>query len=500
MFDALLTLFSSPNLLGAMLAAVPIGLVFGIVPGLGGKIAIIAMLPFVFAMDMLTGCVFLIALHAVVHTGGAVPAILFGIPGTGPSTAIVMDGHAMAQRGEAARALSASAISSAIGGLLGAVFLAALIPISLGLMRLISYPEVVFLAVFGIAIAALLSGDALAKGLATGCLGLALALVGADAVYGVDRFTFGQPFLWDGFDLIAAVLAIYAIPEMIALAKKQEQARTYVAASGQPDRSGWREGANDVLAYRWLTLRSSGIGAIVGFIPGLGGDVAAWLCYGHAVQSSKHPERFGQGEVAGVIGPEAANNSKEGGALAPTLFLGLPGSSGMAILLVALIPLGVAPGPDLPARHPELLWLMVWTLALSNVLGAAILLAFSKRLQSVTKLDRRIVVPVVYLLALVSIYLSASEWRFLVMVGGLGLLGYAFKCQRWPRAPFVIGLILGPAAETALIKSLEIWGPTFFMRPVSIGLLILMLIGFTSLSRKLFTRTQTLGKAAKDAR
>lgn len=126
----------------------------------------------------------------------------------------------------------------------------------------------------------------------------------------------------------------------------------------------------DVVRHRWMALRTSLLGVLIGFIPGLGGDVAAWGCYGHAAQSSRHPQAFGKGSVEGIIGPEAANNSKEGGALAPTLFLGLPGSSGMALVIVALLPLGIEPGLGLPSEHPEILWMMVWALALSNIIAA----------------------------------------------------------------------------------------------------------------------------------
>lgn len=498
MLEALALLLSSPTLIALMLAAVPLGLCFGVIPGLGGKVAIIAVLPLIFSMDQLAGCVFLISLHAVVHTGGAVPSILFGIPGTGPSTAIVMDGHALAKRGEAVRALTASSVASAVGGVLGALFLAALIPISLQLIKLLSYPEVFFLALFGVALAALLSGDALIKGLLTGCFGLAIACVGIDQIHGTERYTFGQLFLWDGVDLITAVLAIYALPEMIALARKS---KTKGAAA--PIRGGHQQilkGTVDIIRHRWLVLRSSALGALTGLVPGLGGDVAAWLCYGHAVQSSDQPERFGHGAIDGVIGPEAANNSKEGGALAPTLFLGLPGSSGMAILLIALVPLGLDPGPNFVTDRPDLLWLMVWALVLSNIVAAALVVVAAPALNRFSRADPHYIVPFVYLMALLSIYLSAHDWRFFVIAGGLGLLGYAFKELDWPRAPFVIGVILGPAAEDALIKSIGIWGWDFFMRPVSLILMVLLLVGAASLMRQLKRLAETHEMDPRDAR
>ncbi len=485
MLAGLGTLFSSPELLALLVLAVPVGLFFGVIPGLGGKIAIIAMLPAVFAMDQLAGCVFLIALHAVVHTGGAVPSILFGVPGTGPSTAILADGHAMARRGEGVRALTASSVASAVGGVAGAVVLAALVPFSLQIVKLLSYPEVFFLTLFGIAFAAALSGSALRKGVIGGLLGLLIATVGVDLATATPRYTFGAMVLWDGLDLITLALAIYAVPEMIDLGA----ARRREGEAAAPTRgAGWGQilaGARDVLQHRWLTLRCSVLGALTGFIPGLGGDVAAWVCYGHAARSTPTPERFGQGAVDGVIGPEAANNSKEGGSLAPTLFLGLPGSSGMAILLIAFVPLGLDPGPGLVAERPDIIWLMVWALVLSNLLAGAMVVAAAPVLQRVSRIDPHIIVPYVFLLSLFSIYLSAGDWRFFLIALPLAALGLAMKRLDWPRAPLLLGLILGPSAEDALVKSLSIWGWDFFLRPISLPLLVALLWLGLSASRRL---------------
>lgn len=486
MIEAFGVFVASPSILFWLLIAVPTGLMFGIVPGFGGKLAIISVMPFLFYMEPVNGVVFLISLHAVVHTGGALPSIVFGIPGTGPSTAIVADGHAMARRGEAVRALTASLLASAIGGVFGALVLAVLIPFALTMVRLMSYPEIFFLALFGILFCALLSEGALVKGLITGCFGLLLSTVGTEVIFGTRRFTGGQEFLWDGIDLITAILALYAVPEMIGMATASKRPAVDSAQSIQLEvgRQQW-SGFLDIIEHRWLTVRTSLIGALLGIIPGLGGDVAAWFCYGHAAQTSKSPENFGKGAVEGVIGPEAANNSKEGGALVPTLFLGIPGSSGMAILLVALVPLGINPGPRLAVDQPLLIWIMVWALVGSNILAAVVIYLISFRLNAVSRVEPASLVPYVYFFALISVYLSTGEWRFFLVMAALVLVGYAFKKQDWPRAPFVIGFILGPAAEDALVKSLGIWGGTFFLRPGSIIIITILVFGFVKLSRRM---------------
>jgi putative tricarboxylic transport membrane protein len=338
----------------------------------------------------------------------------------------------------------------------------------------------------GILFCAILSEGALAKGLLTGCFGLLLATVGTEKIFGTNRFTGGQEFLWGGIDLITAILAIYAVPEMIELATKRSDIRTGPTVRQKNDvlHQQWL-GLRDILEHRWLILRTSIIGSFIGIIPGLGGDVASWFCYGHAAQTSRTPEKFGKGAIEGVIGPEAANNSKEGGALVPTLFLGIPGSSGMAVLMVALVPLGISPGPGLAAEQPQLVWIMVWALVASNILAGLILYLISFRLDAVGRFRSEYLVPYVYLFVLISIYMSSGEWRFYVVMAGLALVGFAFKKFDWPRAPFVIGFILGPAAEDALVKSLGIWGSTFFMRPGSIIIIAILIMGLARLGRRM---------------
>ena len=464
--------------LALLVLAVPIGLVFGAVPGLGGKLGIVVVTPFVLGMDLTAGAIFLLALHAVVHTGAAVPAILFGIPGTGPAAATVLDGYPMTKNGEAGRALGAALGASALGGVAGAAVLAALIPFALIIARTFSYPETFVLALFGISLTAALSEGALLRGLIVGALGLMLAFVGLDPLTAIPRFALGQLALWDGIDLITAVIGVFAVPEMIELGRR---GGSVAAGPSRPARLLGREvwrGAGDAVRHIGLTARASGIGAAIGLVPGLGGEVAAWVCYGHAVQSAKDPSRFGKGAVEGVIAPEAANNSKEGGALVPTLFLGIPGSSGMAVLLVALTQLGLVPGPAAAAQGSGLIWALVWALVLANLLAALVLAGLGRWLAALSHVRWRLLVPVVFLLGLLGSYLSSQEWRMLVAFGLFGLLGVALKSGGWPRAPFVVGIVLGAVAEDALNKTLAIWGPAGFLRPGSLILLALIAAAF----------------------
>jgi TctA family transporter len=474
--STLFNLLTDPQLIMLMLLAIPIGAFFGALPGLGGKLGIVLLMPFVFGMDPIPGAVFLLAMHSVVHTGGSIPSILFGVPGDGPTAATVLDGYEMTKRGEGGRALGASFAASGIGGLIGAIFLGLMLPLLGPVILAISPAEFFLVALLGITFIAVLSGESLVKGLVVGMFGLMLAFVGLDPTTGGERYTFGQLFLWDGLDIITAVLAMFAIPEMIELGVRREALAPVNARSMKIDMRGVWRGVGDTIRHWSLTLRTSLFGALTGLCPGLGGDVASWICYGHAQQSSKHPEMFGKGAVEGVIAPETANNSKEGGSLVPTILFGVPGSSGMAILLGAFLTLGIQPGPSMVSDNLPLAWSLIWALAIANLGCAVALILASPYLGVLAYMKASLMIPFVLVLALLGCYLGAGAWENLILLVFLGGLGYLFKRQHWPRPPFVIGVILGPIAEDSLLKALAIWGPTFFIRPVSI-VLIAMIIG-----------------------
>ncbi len=480
-FGTFWTIISSPLLMGLIVLAIPIGMFFGAVPGLGGKLGIAILIPFVFGMDMIPGAVFLLAMHSVVHTGGSIPSILFGVPGTGPDAATIVDGFPMAQQGQAGRALGASLGASGLGGVVGAIVLALLIPVLEPVVLAFGPAEFFLLAILGITFIALLSGDSLTKGIMVGLFGLMLAFVGMDPQLGITRYTFGQLFRWDGIDVITAILALFAIPEMIALGVKGGAISAVSREAAKYSVHEVFDGVLDVFRHWWLALRTAVIGAIIGVIPGLGGDAASWICYGHAVQSSKTPERFGKGAVEGVIAPETANNSKEGGSLLPTLFFGVPGSSGMAILLGAFIILGIQPGPMLIQTNLDLVWTLIWALVIANVLAVVMFLGIARWLGLLAFVRGGLLIPFVLILAMLGSYLSRGHWENLVIIVVFGILGYGLKRFRWPRPPFVIGLVLGPIAEHSLHKALALWGPAFMLRPISL-ILIAIIVGTLGLT------------------
>ncbi len=479
-FGALLTIISSPYYLFLLLIAVPVGMIFGAVPGLGGKIGIVLAIPFVFGMDTTAGALFLIAMHAVVHTGGAVPSILFGVPGTGPDAATIVDGLPMTRNGQAGRALGAAFGASAFGGVIGGLFILVMLPVLRPVVLAFSPAEFFLLALFGITLIAMLSGNSLIKGLLVGFLGLMLAMVKLDSQTGVQRYTFDMLFLWDGVDIITAVLGMFAIPEMIALGVAGGAISKVAASDKSYGRSEVFRGIGDVFRHWGLSLRTSLIGAIIGMIPGLGGDAASWICYGHAVQSSKTPERFGKGAIEGVIAPETANNSKEGGSLLPTLFFAVPGSSGMAIMLGAFVMLGIQPGPALAISGMEIVYVLMWGLMIANILAVIMFVLVAPSLGYLSYVRGNLLIPFVLVLTFLGAYLGHRAWENMVLLVALGVLGYFLKKFHWPRAPFVIGLILGPIAEDSFHKAMSLWGPSFLLRPGALFMisLIILSIGF----------------------
>ncbi len=485
--NSMLGLIFDPQTMLVILLASLCGIFFGIVPGLGGKLAIALFIPVVIGMEPELGLLFLVAMHAVVHTGGSVPAILLGIPGTAPNAATIVDGYPLTRQGQAGRALGASLLASGIGGVVGAIFLLAMLPLLKPVMLALGPAEFFLLAVMGITFISAVSGANLRKGVIVGCLGLALSCVGLSQQTGEPRFVFGQLFLWDGIDFITAVLAMFVVPEMLTLGVSNGNTS---AGRDSATRYGYRDvlsGMGDVVRHRWLALRTSLIGAFIGMIPGLGGDIASWICYGHAVQSSHNRQRFGHGAIEGVIAPETANNSKEGGALLPTLLFGVPGSSGMAVLLGAFLVLGVQPGPQMLLTQQGLLLQLFSTLVLANLIGVILLLIMSRYLIRIAYIPVGLIIPLVLILAVLGSSISALNWQHLVIFMVIGVFAYGLKRYHWPRPPFVIGLALGPIAENSLHQSLAIWGLNFLLRPIS-----LLLIGLIAVNLAVYYWRQSI--------
>ena len=481
MFGSLYAMLTSPQMMGIMLIAVLIGIIVGATPGIGGRLSIALAIPFVFGMDMKLGAVFLLTMHAVNGTSGQISSIMFGVPGDGDDAATTIDGYPMAKKGEAGRALGASITASGVGGIIGAIVFAVMIPVLEPVVLAFSPAEFFLLAILGITFIAFLAGGGqIFKGIIVGLFGMSLATVGMDPQTGTARFAGDILFLWDGLSLVTAVLAMFAVPEMIALAVRGGSIAAVAVENSQVSYRQIFQGVMEVPRHWSLALRTSIIGAVIGMIPGLGGSAAAWLCYGHAVQTSKTPERFGHGAVEGVIAPETASNAKEGGSLLPTLFFGIPGSSGMAVMMGAFLILGIQPGPAMITTNLDLVWTLIWALVVGNLIAVTFLLCITRWVAALTFINGSMLVPFILVLVVLGCYASEGQWQNLLILVVMSLIGYGLLRFGWPRAPFVIGLVLGKIAEESLHKAMQLWGLDFFTRPLSLVLIsmITMTIAF----------------------
>ncbi len=468
----------APATFGLMLVGIAVGFVVGILPGLGGPTTLAMMLPFIFTMKPVEAFAFLLGMAAVTATTGDITSVLFGVPGEPTTASTIVDGHPMAKKGEAGRALGAALMSSLVGAIFGAFALALAIPVVRPLVLTFGSPEFFMLAVLGLTFVASLSGEALVKGLLAGGMGLLLATIGLDPMSGIQRYTFSQLFLWDGIGLVPITIGFFAIPEVIDLAVQGSAiSRVKVDKLG-----GVMEGVKDTFRHWGLVLRCSAIGAYMGVIPGMGASVSQWMAYAHAVQSSPGRERFGKGAVEGVLGPGAANNSTLGGNLIPTIAFGVPGGVLTAILLGAFIIQGVVPGPSMltpesRGGHLTLTFSFVWTIVISNLITVAICFLFLKQLVKITQVRGSLLIPPILLLIYLGTFTEkhAPEDLFLVLL--FGLLGWVMERRHWPRPPLILGLVLGPLAENRLFLSTDNYGVAWLVRPWVLFLIALTLAG-----------------------
>jgi putative tricarboxylic transport membrane protein len=454
-----------------MLATIPIGLILGILPGVGGKVGLAILIPFVFGMDPSIAFAFLLGMHAVVHTGSPIPAILFNTP-DGPAAATCLDGYPMAQKGEAGRAMGAALASSGVGGVVGAACMALTIPVVRPVVLAFGPPEFFMMTIVGLTFISVMAGDSLIKGLMAGGMGMIISYVGMDPQTGVVRFAFDQVYLFDGINIVTVVIGIFAVAEVIDMGIEGGS----IAHTRAEDVKGagvW-QGIKDTFIHWKLTLRCSVIGSVIGMIPGLGGEAASWICYGHAVQTAKDPERYGKGAVEGVLAPESANNSKEGGGLIPTVAFGVPSSGAMAILLGAFIMVGLVPGQEMLTKHLDLVFSMVWILVFANIIGVLMSLAFVGPLAKITFIRISVIVPFILAFALLGSYLATSNFADLIVTLIFGLIGYGMKVFKFPRGPMTLGIVLGKLSENYLHLSVNLYGVFFLVRPLTLVLIAII--------------------------
>ena len=467
LFSALFQLFELNHLL-FLFAGTLLGLIVGILPGMGGTSGLALVLPFVFTMEPSYALAMMIGVLAPTTTSDTFPAVLMGVPGTSGSQATVMDGFPLSQKGMAARALSAAFSASLLGGIFGAFILSISIYYALPIIMAFGFGEQFLLVVLALLMVGALTGDNFIKGITSCFLGLIIGSIGTAPITGDPRYTFNSLYLLEGVPLVIVGLGLFAIPEIVGLLDSKG-----AIAKTLRHEKGWAIGVKDVLKNWFLVLRCSTLGCLVGALPGLGGTVVDWIAYSHLKQTSKDTSQFGKGDIRGVIAPESANNAKEGGALIPTLIFGIPGSGNKVLLLGGFVLIGIEPGLDMVTTNLDLTYLMIWSLALANILGAGICVAFASHISKFTLVPYYILAPVMVCLIFFATFNINRDWFDFIGLLTFGLIGITFKNFGWSRPALLIGFFLSTKVELLSYQTHAVYGLNFLYRPVSIVLIIL---------------------------
>jgi putative tricarboxylic transport membrane protein len=454
------------------------GLIIGVIPGLSGHFAMAMAVTFLYSMEPGAGIAFLLGAHATVAQGGGLTAILFSTPGTGQNAATLLDGPAMRDKGQAGIAVGAAMASCFLGATFGAVVLGLLIPVLREVVLFFGPPEVFVLAFLALTFVAVLGKEDMTRSLIAALLGLLMAMIGVDNVTNTHRFTMGSDNLADGLSLVPVILGLFAIAEMIDLFRRGGTLAKYTpeALSAADTQRQIFQGIGLAFKNWWLVLRCSAIGTIMGLIPGLGSAPAAFVAYGHAKQSSKNKEEFGKGTVLGVIAPEASNDAVEGGALASTIAFGIPGSSSMAILLSGLFILGLETGPRMVNQNVDIVFIMIFTIILGNLIGTIVGMFLVNPLSRATSVKAEFMVPVLMIVIVTGAYAGHASVFDIGVALFFGVLGYVMKILNYSRAAMLIGFVLGFAVEKNLYLALLLDGPFFLLQPIPLALSAITLL------------------------
>ncbi|MGV8839155.1 MAG: tripartite tricarboxylate transporter permease [Bauldia sp.] len=475
-----LALLFDPGTLLALVGGVLYGLLVGLIPGLGTGLALALFLPFTITMEPTQAFAVIVGLLAVNTTSDTIPAVLFGVPGSSGAAATVIDGFEMSKQGRTKEALGAAYTASMIGGVFGAVLLGVAIPIMGAIIPKIGTPELLAICILGICFVSSVSGRSVLKGLASASIGVLLSFIGISNQTGEMRWTFDSLYLWDGLPFVPLALGLYALPSLI------DMINVPMLGAGMRDGSkgdSLLRGIRVALRHWFLILRSSWIGVALGAIPGIGTSVIDWVAYAMAVRTARQPSTFGQGDVRGVIAPEASNNARDGGAFVPTLALGIPATAGLAIVLGVFLIHGITPGPRMLTEHLDITYMLVWGLALANLIGAAICLFFTPQLARFLDIPARYLVAGMLVLVLMGAFQATLSLGDLWMVLIVGALAFVMKALDWPRPPLLLGFILGEIIERYLFISIQIYDWNWLLRP---GVMVILLFAGYALLRPLF--------------
>lgn len=479
---AFLTVWTNPELLALVGLGTLAGIYVGAIPGLSVTMAVSILISFTFSWDVYPAISLMIGIFMGGVYGGSRTAILLNIPGAPSAIATAMDGYPMAQKGEAGVAIGVTTVMSFFGGFIGIAVLAGAAPLVSDFALRFQPRDYMMLAVLGILLVGSLSGGSLVKGIFAGAFGIALGAVGRDPLTFTERFTFDIRLMESGISFIAVMIGMFGVSEALnqlhhidTPAIKQKIGRIVPS---------W----GTIRRHLPLSLQTSGIGVIIGALPGTGGDIAALMAYDHAKRITKNPEvPFGEGAIEGLVAPETANNAAVGGAFIPMMTLGIPGDAVTAIMIGALFIHGLNPGPMLMIDKPDMFWFIVGALTMANffmlIFGLTGIRVFTK----IVEMPRAVLIPLILLLSIVGAYAVNNSIADVYWMLGFGVLGYFMRHYDYPLGPVILGVILSRLLDDnwrrAIISERESL-PRFFegvvTSPLSLILFISVILIFVS--------------------
>jgi len=475
--------------LGFALTGCLLGTLIGVLPGIGPIPTIAMLLPITFGLDPLSALVMLAGIYYGAQYGGSTTSILVNMPGEASSIVTTLDGHPMARQGRAGVALGVAALGSFFAGCVGTVFIAAFGPPLSALAQQFNSPDYFSLMVLGLVMAVVLAHGSVIKAIGMVLVGILLGLVGTDANSGLTRYTFGIQAIWDGIDFLPLVIGMFGIVEIIRNLEQRELPRIPVSTKIRdlwPSREDFRE--------CWASvLRGTGLGSVLGILPGGGAVLASFASYTLEKKISKDPSRFGKGAIEGVAGPESANNAAAQTSFIPLLTLGLPSNAVMALMMGAMIILGIEPGAAVMTKRPDLFWGMVASMWIGNAMLVIINLPLIGVWVRVLSVPYRLLYPAILLFCVVGVYATNTNVAQLVLTAVFAVAGYLLMRFGCEPAPLVLGFILGPLMEENLRRALVMSrgdAMIFVNRPISAVLLSLTIVVVALMVLPKFRRTR----------
>ena len=463
------------NLLFLIFATTILGVIIGVLPGLGSTTGAALLLPFTLTMEPVHAITVLTTIYVSATFAGSITAILINTPGTSAAAATTFDGYPLAQRGEAGRALGIAVVASTIGGIFSVIVLCIAAPMLARVAYEFRPPEYFALTVFGLSMLASISAGGAVKNIIGGVFGVWLATIGAERVTGIERYTFGHYELYEGLAFVPVFIGLFAMSELLMQSKRLKDVAEAIGlkAVKLPTKEDYKK--------IWRTvLRSCGIGTFIGILPAEGATVASMIGYSEARRWSKNKEEFGKGSVEGIAGAEAANNAATGGAMVPTMVLGIPGSGTTAIILVGLMVHGLRPGPYLFTEQVDTVYQIFGAMLVANVMFLFMGLYAAKFFARISLIPTTFLWPIVFALCVIGAYSLNSSLLDIWIVMAFGVLGFFARRHGFAVAPIAVGLILGEMVETNLQNSLKMFDGKWWListQPLAVVFLVLAFLG-----------------------